>query len=149
MADYEVKLVIKDDLPIREKNFIKNVIKELCDKLEMMVQEDGITYSKKPPFKKLEDIPAGFTFYNKLRKYRDYFSVYEYYSYLEGDYNGKIYRKSAMIENSYDKKDINYERVTEIIEESIRNEKEPNSEEEKEYIKSLNSKLKNSPLTTE
>lgn len=146
MADYEVKLIIKDDLPIREKSFIKNVIKELCDELEMMVQEDGITYSKKPPFKKLEDIPAGFTFYNKLRKYRDYFSVYEYYSYLEGDYNGKIYRKSTMIEN---KKDIDYERVREIIEESIRNEKEPNSEEEKEYIKSLNYKLENSPLKTE
>ena len=43
-------------------------------------------------------------------------------------------------------KDIDYERVTEIIEESIRNEKEPNSEEEKEYIKSLNSKLENSPF---
>lgn len=51
-----------------------------------------------------------------------------------------------MIEISDDKKDIDYEGVTEIIEESIRNEKEPNSEEEKEYIKSLNSKLENSPF---
>ncbi len=51
-----------------------------------------------------------------------------------------------MINASDKEKILAFERVTEIIEESIRNEKEPNSEEEKEYIKSLNSKLENSPF---
>ena len=55
-------------------------------------------YSKKPPYKKLEDIPVGFAFYNKLRRYEKFFSVFEYYSFLEGDINGRLVRgKNEMI----------------------------------------------------
>ena len=92
MADYEVVVLPKNDLSDDEYSFIKRVIDELCVELGMCVHEDGITYSKKPPFKKYEDIPAGFNFYNKLRKFRSYLSRYEYYSYLEEDYNGVVMR---------------------------------------------------------
>ena len=94
MADYEVKLLLKKDLSIEDKTFIETIIRNLCKELDIGIHNDNITYSKKPPYKKLEDIPAGFKFYNKLRKYKDYFSIYEYYSYLEGDYNGRINRSS-------------------------------------------------------
>ena len=33
-----------------------------------------------------------FTFYHLLRKYKDCFDKYEYYSYLDGNYNGIIDR---------------------------------------------------------
>lgn len=92
MADYEVKLLLKKDLSIEEKSFIENIINNLCKELDIEIYNDNTTYGKKPPYKKLEDIPAGFKFYNKLRPYKDYFSIYEYYSYLEGDYNGRVDR---------------------------------------------------------
>lgn len=87
-ADYEVKLVVREDLSYEDKDFIENKISFLVDELGMYCHEDGITYSKKPPYKKFEDIPAGVIFYNKLNRYKEYFSVLEYYSYLENDYNG-------------------------------------------------------------
>ena len=92
MADYEVKIKLRDDLSIEDRRFIEEVIEKLCVDLGMELQDDNITYGKNPPYKKLEDIRDGFTFYNKLRKYKDYFSRFEYYSYLEGDYNGTIIR---------------------------------------------------------
>lgn len=95
MADYEIKLALKKDLSIEDKSFIEKIIDNLCKELDMEIQDDSITYSKKPPYKKLEDIPAGFKFYNKLRKYKEYFSIFEYYSYLEGDYNGRIDRSNV------------------------------------------------------
>ena len=56
----------------------------------MYQHEDKITYSKKPPYEKLADIPAGFKFYNKLQKFKNYLTALEYYSYMEGDINGRI-----------------------------------------------------------
>lgn len=88
MADYEVKLVIKNNLFSKDRLFIENKLSTLVAELGMYCHEDGITYSKKPPYKKFEDIPAGFIFYNKLNRYKEYFAVLEYYSYLENDYNG-------------------------------------------------------------
>jgi len=66
----------------------------------MQVHEDGITYSKKLSYKKLEDIPAGLKFYIKLRKYKELLDRLEYYSYLEGDYNGNVQHKTVREENS-------------------------------------------------
>ncbi|MBE5849306.1 MAG: hypothetical protein E7298_03970 [Lachnospiraceae bacterium] len=97
MSNYEVKILLRDDLEQDEKAFIIGYINDLSQQLGMTLDSDGITYSKKEPYKQLEDIPAGFKFYNKLRKYKDYFSIYEYYSYLEGDYNGTIRRNSLNI----------------------------------------------------
>lgn len=87
-ADYEVKLVIRSDLSYEDKNFIENKLSFLIDELGMYCYEDGITYSKKPPYQKFEDIPAGFIFYNKLNRFKEHFALLEYYSYLENDYNG-------------------------------------------------------------
>ena len=87
-ADYEVKLVIKEELSCEEREFIENKLSLLVDELGMYCYEDGITYSKKPPYKKFADIPAGFIFYNKLNRFKEYFISLEYYNYLENDYNG-------------------------------------------------------------
>ena len=92
MADYEVKIRVKENLQPKDEIFIKEFIEKLCLELDMEVQDDHITYSKRPPYKKLEDISSGFIFYNKLRKYRELVSICEYYSHLEKDYNGEIKR---------------------------------------------------------
>lgn len=92
MADYEVKIRVKENLQPKDEIFIKEFIEKLCLELDMEVQDDHITYSKRPPYKKLEDIPSGFIFYNKLRKYRELLPICEYYSHLEKDYNGEIKR---------------------------------------------------------
>ena len=76
----------------KDEIFIKEFIEKLYLELDMEVQDDHITYSKRPHYKKLEDIPPGFIFYNKLRKYRELLSICEYNSYLEKDYNGEIKR---------------------------------------------------------
>lgn len=95
MPDYEVKIVPRFDLNEADRNFINNKINEISNELDMYVHDDGITYSKKPPYKKLEDIPAGVKFYFKLRNFqKKYFALFEYYSYLEGDINGRIIRRS-------------------------------------------------------
>ena len=83
-----MKLVVKTNLSSKDRLFIENKISSLLAELGMYCHEDGITYSKKPPYKKFEDIPTGFVFYNKLRRFKDYFTLFEYYSYLENDYNG-------------------------------------------------------------
>ena len=75
MADYEVKIRVKENLQPKDEIFIKEFIEKLCLELDMEVQDDHITYSKRPPYKKLEDIPPGFIFYNKLRKYRELLSI--------------------------------------------------------------------------
>lgn len=93
MADYEVKIVLRFDLSEEERLFINNRISFLAKELDMQVHDDCITYSKKPPYKKFEDIPAGFKFYNKLKPYKNkYLLLLEYYNYLEGDINGRIIR---------------------------------------------------------
>lgn len=92
MADYEVKIRVKENLQPKDEIFIKEFIEKLYLELDMEVQDDHITYSKRPHYKKLEDIPLGFIFYNKLRKYRELLSICEYNSYLEKDYNGEIKR---------------------------------------------------------
>ena len=75
MADYEVKIRVKENLQPKDEMFIKDFIENLCLELDMEVQDDRITYSKRPPYKKLEDILPGFIFYNKLRKYRELLSI--------------------------------------------------------------------------
>lgn len=85
MADFEVRMIVKPNLSEEDKLFIEEKIHLLMEELDMQVYEDGMTYGKKPPYKKLADIPAGFQFYIKLNKYRSYFSCLEYNSYLEHD----------------------------------------------------------------
>ncbi|MFI3236607.1 MAG: hypothetical protein R3Y47_01110 [Lachnospiraceae bacterium] len=88
--DYEVKVIPDFDLDEEQKKFIFEKIEQLCNECDMEVHEDKITYSKKRPYKKFEDIPAGFRFYNKMIKYKNYLTALEYYSYLERDINGRI-----------------------------------------------------------
>lgn len=90
ISDYEVKVVPKFDLNEEDRIFIFQKINEVACETDMYQHEDKITYSKKPPYEKLADIPAGFKFYNKLQKFKNYLTALEYYSYMEGDINGRI-----------------------------------------------------------
>ena len=51
-----------------------------------------INLLKTKPYKKYEDIPAGTKFYFKLKKFENYLLLLEYFSYAEGDINGRIIR---------------------------------------------------------
>ena len=88
--DYEVKVIPKYNLNQEDLNFIKNKINEF----DMYLHNDNITYSKKEPYKKYEDIPAGTKFYFKLKKFEKYLLLLEYFSYAEGDINGRVIRRS-------------------------------------------------------
>ena len=89
-ADFEVKLLKRFDLSEEDAFFIEDKISEISKKFGMYKHSDGVTFSKIPPYKKLSDIPAGVKFYFKLKKYEEYLTLFEYYSYLEGDMNGRI-----------------------------------------------------------
>ena len=84
-TDYEVKVIPKYNLNQEDLNFIKNKINEFANEFDMYLHNDNITYSKKEPYKKYEDIPAGTKFYFKLKKFEKYLLLLEYFSYAEGD----------------------------------------------------------------
>lgn len=90
--DYEVRVIPRYDLSSKDLTFIKAKISEIAKELGMSVHSDGITYSKTKPYKKYEDIPAGTKFYFKLKKFENYLLLLEYFSYAEGDINGRIIR---------------------------------------------------------
>ena len=93
VPDYEVKVVLRNDLDKNELEFVQTKIHEYVTLFDMYLHEDGITYSKKKPHKKYADIPAGANFYFKLEKMKEYFSRLEYYNYAEADLKERILRK--------------------------------------------------------
>ena len=84
--DFETFIKIKNDLSVDEQIHIKNEIQKYCDMYDMQTDEDGIGYY-------LESnqcgrgLEPGFKFYYKVGKYREYFSLFNYNSYLEHDIN--------------------------------------------------------------
>ena len=91
-SDFEVKLLVNPKLSEEKRQFIDDVISNYMHKYDICIHSDGITYSKNKPHRKWADLPAGLKFYHSLYKYNEYFVFLEYYSYLEGDFNGTVYR---------------------------------------------------------
>ena len=89
--DYKVKLIIRKDLVDEDIQLINEKMNYLMEQFGIVCLEDGITYCKKEPFRKFEDVPYVVSFYIKLSEYRKYFSTFEYTSYLEGT-SGTIYQ---------------------------------------------------------
>ena len=46
---FEVEIQLRDDLSQEELSFISSKVSELVDEFEMVISDDGITYTKKPP----------------------------------------------------------------------------------------------------
>ena len=92
MVNYEVKVSLRNDLTEEENAFVTSKIDEYVNLFDMYLHEDGVTYSKRKPHKKYADIPSGVKFYFKLKKIENFLSRLEYYSYAEGDLNGRINR---------------------------------------------------------
>lgn len=96
LPNYEVKILPKFDLSKKDREFIEEKIKEACEKYNMYLHKDGVTYSKNPPYGVLADLGAGVKFYFALRPYREkYLTLFEYYSYAEGDINGRLIGRPA------------------------------------------------------
>ena len=79
-----MKLVIRKDLSDEDRQIINEKVNSLMGQFGIVCLEDGVTYCKREPFRKYEDIPYVVSFYIKLSEYRKYFSTFEYTSYLEG-----------------------------------------------------------------
>lgn len=93
---FEVKVVPDLNLSSEEMQDLLAKIHEIADEMGMVVHDDQITYSKKPPYKELSDIPAGVKFYAKMERFRPYLAALEYYSYTEGDINGRVLRREQV-----------------------------------------------------
>ena len=87
--DYEVFVKLKDDLPIDDQIHIKKEIDKYRDMYGMQTDEDGIGYYLESDLCG-QGLGAGFKFYNKLRKYKECFSLFEYNSYFEHETNYRV-----------------------------------------------------------
>lgn len=87
---FEVKIIIKKDLSIEERQCINQIIEEAARDTNMVLHEDGITYSRKQPSLPGHELQSGVNFFFKLKKYQDKYFEITYNSYLEGVINGKI-----------------------------------------------------------
>ena len=77
-------MVIRKDLSDEDGQLINEKVNFLMGQFGIVCLEDGVTYCKRQPFRKYEDVPYVVSFYIKLSEYRKYFSTFEYTSYLEG-----------------------------------------------------------------
>lgn len=80
--NYDVVLVIQDDLPEEKLLFIKNEISRYKEELNI-IEEDGLFYAEERKMS-FDDVPRMFIFFNKMRKYKDYFKTIGYVSHFEG-----------------------------------------------------------------
>lgn len=97
LPDFEVKVLVRGDLDEEHKALAHDLVRKNADMVGFAVHEDGVTWSMKEPYKKYEDIPAGARFYFHLNKHRELFAMLEYYSYAEGDMNGRIIRRGVQL----------------------------------------------------
>ncbi len=84
--DHETFIMIKDNLSIDKQIQIKSEIEKYRDMYDMQTDEDGIGYYLESD-QCGHGLAPGFKFYNKLRKYKEYFSLFEYNSYFEQEIN--------------------------------------------------------------
>lgn len=97
LPDFEVKVLVRGDLDEEHKALAYDLVRKNADMVGFAVHEDGVTWSMKKPFKKYEDIPAGARLYFHLNRHRELFAMLEYYSYAEGDINGRIIRRGGQL----------------------------------------------------
>lgn len=83
--EFEVKLMLRTDLSSEEKTFIEEKMNLNVESYHMMLHDDGMTYSLKSPYEIGQGLNRGISFFWKLERYKAYFAVLKYYSYLEGD----------------------------------------------------------------
>ena len=107
MISFEVKVTVKKDLQTKERNYIENAIAKIAGELEMQVEQDGITYNRKPPYSRFDDFHTGVCFYIKLLGYEKYLDNLEYFSYFEGT-KGNMHGMLAPIDDDSQRyKDFN------------------------------------------
>ncbi len=85
MINFKARIILKEELSAEEVAFIESKISKLAERFDMRRHADGVTYSKKPPYKGIDDLHDGCAFCLELSgKYEKYFSAIYYYSYFEG-----------------------------------------------------------------
>lgn len=98
-TNFKARTILKEDLSTEEVAYIESKISNLAEKYDMYRHADGITYSKREPYKGLDDFHAGIAFCVSLNKkeYRNYFSAIYSYSYLEGVRHNAITNESILL----------------------------------------------------
>lgn len=110
--EFEVKLMLRTDLGFEEKTFIEEKMNLYVESYHMMLHDDGMTYSLKSPYEIGQGLNMGISFFWKLERYKAYFAVLKYYSYLEGDINGR--RISSIVVPSRDYRKFMEDRQIEL-----------------------------------
>ena len=110
--EFEVKLMLRTDLGFEEKTFIEEKMNLYVESYHMMLHDDGMTYSLKSPYEIGQGLHMGIFFFRKLERYKEYFAVLKYYSYLEGDINGR--RISSIVVPSRDYRKFMEDRQIEL-----------------------------------
>lgn len=110
--EFEVKLMLRTDLSSEEKTFIEEKMNLYVESYHMMLHDDGMTYSLKSPYEIGQGLHMGIFFFRKLERYKEYFAVLKYYSYLEDDINGR--RISSIVVPSRDYRKFMEDRQIEL-----------------------------------
>ena len=110
--EFEVKLMLRTDLDFEEKTFIEEKMNIYVESYHMMLHDDGMTYSLKSPYEIGQGLNMGISFFWKLERYKEYFAVLKYYSYLEDDINGR--RISSIVVPSRDYRKFMEDRQIEL-----------------------------------
>lgn len=111
-SEFEVKLMLRTDLGFEEKTFIEEKMNLYVESYHMMLHDDGMTYSLKSPYEIGQGLHMGIFFFRKLERYKEYFAVLKYYSYLEDDINGR--RISSIVVPSRDYRKFMEDRQIEL-----------------------------------
>lgn len=80
--NYDVVLVVHDDLPEEKRIFINGEINRYKEYFNI-IEKDGLFYAEERE-RTYDDIPRMFRFFNKIQKYKDYFKTIGYISHAEG-----------------------------------------------------------------
>lgn len=121
-TNFKARIILKEDLSTEEVAYIESKISNLAEKYDMYRHADGITYSKREPYKGLDDFHAGIAFCVSLNKkeYRNYFSAIYSYSYLEGvRYNAITNESILMFKNVEQEESEDLSGLESVLEDAI------------------------------
>ena len=121
-TNFKARIILKEDLSTEEVAYIESKISNLAEKYDMYRHADGITYSKREPYKGLEDFHAGISFCVTLnrKEYRNYFSAIFSYSYLEGvRYNAITNESILMFKNVEQEESEDLPGLESVLEDAI------------------------------
>ena len=105
MRSFEIVAKIREDLSVKDKEYIDDIIQKLMRKYHLKKDSKGLIYKEQE--RQFDDFVPCSSFYLDLFDYEEYFDILEYNSYLEGVMHGSLHKgKSGVVNKANDKKNI-------------------------------------------